>query len=492
LGESRWWNTGQKQRTARRNPAPPKSELRVDEENMGQGYVLIDPKQRKRRWLRWTTAVCTVMGVGIIAAFKWDDGLRALTYHVPLRYDEPFGPAIAAADRIVVRGDGFDYCVPIDETNILFVVTNQVEVAAVAGHMRFLAITTSNALSETCMCSGGPGIDWYQGQRRLALTSMQHGKAIRWRGFSTMRILGLHVRYGDGPLTPDAREWLIHWLAKKGVPWPLEEIEAGKRRVALAKEARAILQPFVPKPFVDAIQNAQLKARENWAKGEDVPFELAYKLKDQFIRDSFVDAPGMYASLFRIMGCLPSCWDRRYREQDEAYGFLVRAPRQELDSAFRAAATSKDQVERSGAARIIFTQYAMRQNGKTDQDLAGWMGLLAETAYGDPFPENRRVVLTRLKEHPQVDALSVLRQAVEDADVVVRRIAIEALAASQTSAGRELLQQIASGGTRPRLEPQEKPKNYGAGTGTTYGLPGMESLVYSNTDAEAAARILSR
>jgi hypothetical protein len=452
--------------------------------------MLTDPCQRKRRWLRWSMVVCAVMGVVVIAVFKWEDGLRALTYHVPVRYDEPFGPAIATADRIVVRGDGFDCCGPEDKTNILFVVTNPVEVAAVAGHMRFLAITTSNSLEGTCMCDGAPGIDWHKDKKRLALTSMQHGKAIRWHGFATMRILGIHVRYGDAPLTPDAREWLINWLAKKGVREPLDEIEAGKRRAVVATEARAILQPFLPKPFVEAIKNAQLKARENWAKGEVVPFEQEHNLKGKLIRESFDDVPCMYAALFRLMGCLPTRWDARYREQDEAYDFLVRAPRQELDSAFRAAATSKDRLERSGAARIIFTQYSMRQNGKTDQDLAGWMRLLAETAYSEPFPENRRIVLYRLKKTPQVAALSVLRQAVEDADVVVRRLAMEALAASNTAAAREILQQIASGGTRPRLEPQEKPKNYGAGTGTSCHIPGMESLVYSNTDAAAATQLL--
>ncbi|MCI5221353.1 MAG: hypothetical protein D3924_01380 [Candidatus Electrothrix sp. AR4] len=179
--------------------------------------------KNKRNWIRRAIITCVLVGVALLAAFKWQDGLRRLVIsHKPVQYDQPFGPVIAEADRIVVRGGGFDCCGPVDETAVLFTVTEPEEVADVARHIRFTQRTTTNSLSEACMCCGGPGIDWYKGKKRVALTAMQHGYAIRWRGFSTMRILGFRVGYGDGPLTEESQAWLKEWFRSHGIE-PEEE-----------------------------------------------------------------------------------------------------------------------------------------------------------------------------------------------------------------------------------------------------------------------------
>lgn len=179
--------------------------------NLVVGSEIMDAK-RKRKWIRRAIGVCVLVGLGVAVAAKWEMCLRAVTYHTPVQYDEPFGPAIAGADRIVVRADGFDCCGPVDETNVLFVVTEPEEIADVANHIRFLSRTTTNSLWESCMCCGGPGIDWYKGTKRIVFTAMQHGHAIRWRGFSTMCILGFRAGYGDGPLTEDSQAWLKEWF----------------------------------------------------------------------------------------------------------------------------------------------------------------------------------------------------------------------------------------------------------------------------------------
>lgn len=171
--------------------------------------------KRKRIW--WTLAACVLVAIGVVAAVKPENCIRALIHHRPIQYDQPFGPAISGANRIIVRADGFDCCGPIDETNILFVVTNSEEIADVANHIRFESRTTTNSLMETCMCCGAPGIDWYEGNKRIALTAVQHGHALRWRGFSTIRILGFRAGYGDGPLTQDSQTWLKDWLMSHGV-----------------------------------------------------------------------------------------------------------------------------------------------------------------------------------------------------------------------------------------------------------------------------------
>ena len=65
-------------------------------------------------------AVCILAAVAALVVVHWEEFLEAGTFHRPLNYDGPFGPAIAAADRIVVRADGFDCCGPVDESGVLF------------------------------------------------------------------------------------------------------------------------------------------------------------------------------------------------------------------------------------------------------------------------------------------------------------------------------------------------------------------------------------
>lgn len=182
----------------------------------GVGREMMDMK-RKRGGIRRGIIACVLVGVAVVVGVKWQTCLRAVSYHTPVEYDKPFGPAIAGADRVVIRADGFDCCGPVDETNILFIVTEPDRISDVAKHISFVSRTTTNSLWESCMCCGGPGIDWYKGKKRIVFTAMQHGHAIRWRGFSTMRILGFRVGYGDGPLTENSQAWLKEWFKSHGI-----------------------------------------------------------------------------------------------------------------------------------------------------------------------------------------------------------------------------------------------------------------------------------
>ena len=182
----------------------------------------VGSKERERagkpvRWIRWTVAAGILACAALAAISAGETIMRALVRHRPLRYDQPFAPAIERADRVVVRADGFDCCGPVDETKRLFEVDDPAEVENLRRHLKFEPRTTTNSLLEACMCCGGPGIDWYRNGRRIALTAMQHGHSIRWKGFSTARMLGMQIGYGDGPLTRESREWLAGWFQKHGV-----------------------------------------------------------------------------------------------------------------------------------------------------------------------------------------------------------------------------------------------------------------------------------
>ena len=157
--------------------------------------------------------------VALIAAallvWKREDVMRALLYHRPISFNASFHEAVAGADRIVIRRGGFDCCRAVGNDEILVTVSGIQEVHQVMARFEFEPEWVTNALGG-CLCCGYPGIDWYRGGTRVALTSVQHGKNVRWQGFSTARILGVKVGYGDAPLTSASRAWLNEWLAEHG------------------------------------------------------------------------------------------------------------------------------------------------------------------------------------------------------------------------------------------------------------------------------------
>ena len=192
-----------------------------------------------RRW--WIIA--GLLGVVILGAvlvyLNWYECVRVCVYDRPLRYDVPFHRDVTDVDRIVVYwSDGIDR--PTGSRSSLFEVTDPAEVAEVLAHIEFEPRTTDNAYLEACMCFGGTGIDFYRGKTRIARTVLKHGKSLRWKGFSTTRVLGFRIGYGDGPLTDESREWIIAWLRGHGVQneeWPdegdeVKEDDSGRGRAA--------------------------------------------------------------------------------------------------------------------------------------------------------------------------------------------------------------------------------------------------------------------
>lgn len=138
------------------------------------------------------TAVCVVAAVSVAG---WKDSVD------PVRYGRHFHDLTGWADRIVVRDGGFDCCHPVDGDKTLFEVVDPDELAEVREHLQFVPRRPAGA----CMCCGFPGVDWYRGEMRIALTSVQHGFALRWRGFP-----------GDAHFTEGSAQWLREWLRRHG------------------------------------------------------------------------------------------------------------------------------------------------------------------------------------------------------------------------------------------------------------------------------------
>jgi len=120
----------------------------------------------------------------------------------PFIYSNQFHAAIRHADRMVIRDGGFDCCRSVDRDKVLATVTNKQELAAVYTNLQF----ETRQEEGSCECCGYPCLDWYRGTNRLALTGVQHGEALRWKGFPT-----------DAELTTASRTWLRMWLKRRGI-----------------------------------------------------------------------------------------------------------------------------------------------------------------------------------------------------------------------------------------------------------------------------------
>ena len=128
---------------------------------------------------------------------------RRPQYGESWRYDGRFHTAIKNADSIVVRAGGFDCCGPVDEDPVLFEIIDPDEVEAVFRNLEF----KTNQAVDACMCCGGPGIDWYKGKKRIALTACQDS-ALCWKGFPGPK------KYSDAQLTRESGNWLSAWIKK--------------------------------------------------------------------------------------------------------------------------------------------------------------------------------------------------------------------------------------------------------------------------------------
>jgi hypothetical protein len=113
-------------------------------------------------------------------------------------YQGQLHDAVAEADRVVVCDGGFRYDGDTDDHAVLFEVTNPGETEELRENLEF----ESRQVRSVCPCLGYPAVDWYRGNRRIAHTSIQHGRAVRWEGFQA-----------DARLTEKSTAWLVQWLA---------------------------------------------------------------------------------------------------------------------------------------------------------------------------------------------------------------------------------------------------------------------------------------
>ena len=141
-------------------------------------------------------AICLVVGLGLRDLFSFDP-------------NERFGQAIRGADRVVIRNGGHDCCGnDVDSQEVFVEITDSHVIEEISQNLTFQRRYPSLLPTVArCSCCGYPGIDWYRDGKRVALTSIQHGAAVRWAGFDH-----------DARLSAQSSLWLASFLDSHSVP----------------------------------------------------------------------------------------------------------------------------------------------------------------------------------------------------------------------------------------------------------------------------------
>ncbi len=143
----------------------------------------------------------------------------------PWKYDGTFHKIISKADRIVIRDGGLDCCGPVDRQKGLAEIRDTKEVQDFSRHIAFVTNQVYNLGAAYC---GYPGIDWYQGSNRLALTAFHTHIGLKWKGFR-----------GVAEMTKESRVWLTRWLLNRNIRGPHNEVEPEEKPASQTPENTA-------------------------------------------------------------------------------------------------------------------------------------------------------------------------------------------------------------------------------------------------------------
>ena len=143
-----------------------------------------------------------------------------------------FQKLVAGATRVVIR-DGGDICcdTPAETLKqpVLFEIKDRDEIRMLAENIKFQLGTGRNP----CAYCGHPGIDWYVGDRRVAITAVVAGLGIvRGGSFATF--------------TPESKAWFQKWLTDHGFTPEGEQAGADQPATKPADKPPVQDQPSTP------------------------------------------------------------------------------------------------------------------------------------------------------------------------------------------------------------------------------------------------------
>ena len=329
--------------------------------------------------LRRLDAIGTKLESAKVAAF------RASHPGCRLRFEwkQALMDELKEVDRLVVRSGGTCHRNPAEE-KVLF------ETRASSDVAEFLDLIEIDEKESTgaCMCCGSPTLEFYAGERHLAMVGIQHGFALRWGDWPA-----------DGKLTQKSAWALTEWLARRGVNEPYDELH----REEVAAKARERSQIA----FGEATE-PELRAELEKAQPETVEDFLAAITKAYPVSEARVIA------ILRLVGAeTEASWNLGDPRGDPlCEQGLAKLDAAELGRALVVASRSADARVVAGAARFYFRKKNWEQlEAKTQEAF-----LPALVAWAARSP--REIVRSRL-----VRALELIGS--EPARAELRRIAAE-------------------------------------------------------------------
>jgi hypothetical protein len=146
-------------------------------------------------------ALISLLFVAAAAAGDYDDW----------KYDGRLHRLVATADRVVIRDGGLDCCCPVDGQKVLLEIrgTNAVQEFA-----RLFVVLTNQVYNQGAAYCGYPGLDWYRGTNRIALTAFHSNLGLIWTGFPAV-----------ARLSDESLRWATDWLLKHNIRGPDREVQ---------------------------------------------------------------------------------------------------------------------------------------------------------------------------------------------------------------------------------------------------------------------------
>jgi hypothetical protein len=159
----------------------------------------------------------------------------------------PLHEALAKATRLHIRTGGTCHRNPENEKTLLDIQ----DAKEIANFIRQIKIQ-ANKSGFHCMCCGEPTLEFYHDDTLILSLGFHHGRSLRWPNGDWK---------GDGLLTKESSDFLIHWFSDHGVQGPHEEVQESLRRQkqsAASQEKWLSAMPTSLKPFWNTLEESEI------------------------------------------------------------------------------------------------------------------------------------------------------------------------------------------------------------------------------------------
>lgn len=247
-----------------------------------------------------------------------------------------------------------------------------------------------------CRCCGDPTLEFYAGDRLLAMVGYHHGERLRWAGGQWA---------GDAELTDRSLAFVISWLAQHGVEGPRQVREEQRKRQAEEERIENRYFELIPEQTLASVSEAQSSTGISW--NDDPRGEKRRKLVAEAFQKHEKDAVTSAELYMRILGVrADDPWEVYYEYDSVAvHNLLPRFKGPELAQAVIRA--SKDDEGTKGAARWLLGANGWRN--LIDSDRERIVSPLAKRSLEHRQPSARKKTMVALTQMKTEWATALLR-----------------------------------------------------------------------------------